>query len=129
MSNRFDLAEFSRACERATRSCTPVHFRHQKAWLGDWREAADRMHYLKIEQIGISDSLQTIIRIRGSLKKPNLSLELIKPDVETLWREMSAHAAEASHTIRDHDRGFDFSFFAIENECYITGSVTVNRHV
>ncbi|HVT11778.1 MAG TPA: hypothetical protein VHE55_05895 [Fimbriimonadaceae bacterium] len=127
MSTKFDPAEFTKACDRATRLCTPVHFRHLRAWLGDWKEAAERMHYLKIEQFGISDSLRTIIRIKGSLRRPNLSLDLIKPDLETLWSEVSAEADEASHTIWNHEKGFEFAFFAIENNSYVTGSFTILR--
>lgn len=128
MSTKLDPADFSRARDRAVRALPPASFNAQNAWLEDWKFATDRMHYLHIEQLVLSESLKTLIRIRGSLKRPNLSLELVKPDVETLWSEMSEKTVESAHSIQNIETGFECSFLAILETTYITGSFVVNRH-
>jgi len=127
MSIRLEPAEYSRVCDRIIRTCTPVDFHHQQAWMNDWKVAADRMHYLTINHLGASDSLRTLIRVRASLKKPNLNLELIKPDVENLWNEIAAKADEAAHAYYANDNGFECCFIAVTENTYISGSVVVNR--
>ncbi len=128
MSIRLEPDEFSRACLRVMRSCAPADYHAQHAWLSDWFAAAERMRYLQVHQIGITDSLRTLIRIRGSLKKPNLALEFIQPDVATLWSKMAAKADEAAHTFYKFETGFECCFLAVVKNTYITGSFVVNRH-
>jgi len=127
MSTRLDPGEFSKACDRAMRSGTPATQRAQQSWLEKWGAATERMKYLHVEQAGVSDSLRSLIRIRANLKKPNLSMDLIKPDVETLWSEMSGYEEEAVHTIYSIDDGFECSFLAVSQSGYITGSIVI-RH-
>ena len=128
MSKSLDPSEFSKARDRAVHSCTPVVYRTQQAWLGDWRSAIGRMQYLQLHQSGISDSLKSLIQLRGGLKKPNLDLNLVKPDVERLWNEMTDQAEEASHTFVNTDTGFECSFYAVSFNSYITGTFQVERY-
>jgi hypothetical protein len=106
---------------------SPAAHHEQQCWLMDWQTAMQEMHYLDVKQLGISDSLKTLIRIRGQLRKPNLNLELVQPDVEMLWRETCARAQEAAHVIRPNETGFECEFFAIRGHTYITGSVAILR--
>lgn len=86
-----------------------------------------KMHYLDVKHLQITESLRTLISIRGQLRKPNLNLELIEPDVEKLWREATAKATEASHVICKCPEGFECKFYAIFGNSYITGSVAIHR--
>lgn len=106
---------------------TPVTFRQQQIWLDDWRAAMEKMHYLDIKNVGISDSLKWILRLKGALRKPNLSLDLVKPDVITLWRKMAAKGQEAAHCVSNTDQGFECSFFTVHDSSYITGVITISR--
>lgn len=128
MSKKLEPPDFAKERDHLMRSTTPVPFRAQQAWLGDWKTAADRMQYMDVQVLDISDSLRSLIRVRGKLRRPNLSLELVKPDVENLWTDIVSNAQDAAHSFRDSDTGFEFSFFALSGKSYITGSIVVNRH-
>ena len=89
MSKELDPSEFTTARDGAMRSYAPAAYRQQMAWLGDWQEALGRLRYAESTHGWLSDSLRHLIQIRGRLRKPNLSLELVKPDVASLWRATS----------------------------------------
>ena len=128
MSKELDPGEFSSAIDRAVRTTGPADFRRQQKWLDDWKLATDRMRYLKIEHLGLSDSLRALIRIRGVLRKPNLNLEFIKPDVVALWGSMSAQAPESYHTFFPGQDGFECAFLSVSADSYITGSVVIKKY-
>ena len=109
------------------RSCMPEDFHHQQFWMEGWKIATNRMHYLHVSHLGLSDSLRTLIRVRANLRKPNLNLELIKPDVETLWSELAKKADESAHAYFNGENGFECCFLAITGNSYITGSVVISR--
>ena len=122
-----DPSDFSSARELAMRLYSPVTFRQQQIWLDDWKAAMERMHYLQVKHAGLSDSLRSILRLRGALKKPNLNLEMVRPDVETLWEKTCCRTQEAAHSFRNTDDGFECSFFAVQDNSYITGLVSICR--
>jgi len=124
---RLEPAQFSQVCDRVMRSCMPVDFHHQQTWMDGWKSATDRMHYLHVSHFGLSDSLRALIRIRANLKKPNLHLDLIKPDVETLWNEIAARADESAHAYYNGENGFECCFLAVTGDSYITGSFVISR--
>ena len=128
MSKRLEGLDFSRERDYLMRSTTPVPYRAQQAWLDDWKVAGDKMHYLDIQKAEISDSLRTLIQVVGKLRRPNLNLDLVKPDVENLWTGMAARAEDAAHCFKDTDTGFECSFYAIVERSYVTGSVVVKRY-
>jgi hypothetical protein len=128
MSKAMGPADFESSRDYAMRAIPPAPSRLQHVWLTDWQTAMAKMHYLDLKQATITDSLKCLIRIRASLKKPNLSLELVKPDVENLWRETAGQAQDAAHSFVTTDTGFVFSFLAIVQNSYITGTVSIERY-
>ena len=109
------------------RSFPPADSRLQQAWFSDWNDAIARMHYLDVKHSELSDSLRCLIRIKGALRKPNLNLELIKPDVENLWLETSRSAQEAYHAIAPSENGFEFHFLGIVKSSYVTGQISISK--
>jgi hypothetical protein len=106
----------------------PMPYRSQQAWLADWKHEIARMHYLKITNAEASESLRQMVKIAGKLKKPNLNLEFIKPDVENLWNALSEDSTDAAHTFVDTPTGFECSFYIVIEDSYLTGSVSVSRY-
>jgi hypothetical protein len=128
VSIRVDPSIYAVTRDRMTRSNTPTPHRTQQAFMAHWNAAVERMHYLQIQHAGVTEALKNLICIRGCLKKPNLDLELIKPDVENLWLEIAARAQESCHSFEETDRGFEFSFWALVDKSYITGSISIYRY-
>jgi hypothetical protein len=128
MSKRMQFGDFAVARERAMQMNFPMPYRSQQAWLGDWNAEAHRMQYLTIQSTEITETLRTLLKLRAKLKKPNLSLEMIKPDVENIWINLAEEAKEAAHVLMDTETGFECTFYAVMEDSYITGSFAVNRH-
>jgi hypothetical protein len=128
MSRRMKFGDFAVSRERAMQMNFPVPHRTQQAWLGDWSSEAHRMQYLTIQAAEITESLRSLLRFKAKLKKPNLNLEFIKPDVENLWLGLASEASEAAHVIEDTESGFECTFYAVLENYYITGSFSVLRH-
>ncbi len=86
-----------------------------------------RMQYLDLKVAQLGDSLRCLIRFKGVLKRPNLMMELVKPDVENLWLETASLAQEAYHAFELKENGFEFHFLGIVKSSYMTGQITITK--
>ncbi len=69
-----------------------------------------------------------MINVVTKMKVNGVNMEMVKQEVTRAWENEVAVGMQASHTIKDTDRGFDFTFLALDDRnSYVTGVVTIVR--